>query len=85
MIRTQIYFDKDLYTNLKYCSQSRGISMSEYIRQLLADKIIFDSNVAKKSVNPLLKIAKLADKDPIPKKLENISGNVDKYLPKNLR
>lgn len=84
MIRTQIYFDKALYNNLKYCAKKRGISMSEYIRQLLSEKISFDP-IKKKKMDPLMELSKLADKDPTPKKLINISGNIDKYLPKNLR
>ena len=59
--------------------------MSEYIRQLLSDKITADPNIKKKKINPLLELTKLANEDPTPKKLINISGNIDKYLPKNLR
>lgn len=86
MTRTQIYFDQDLYTNLKIGATNRGISVSEYIRQLLSEKISFDPlTKKKKSKNPLLELARLGEKDKTPGKKTDVARNFDKYLPKEWR
>lgn len=81
MIRTQIYLDDNLITNLRIGAKYNKTTVSEYVRQLLNEKISPISIPATKKVSPLLKLAKLASKDPKPRRLINYSGNIDKYLP----
>lgn len=74
-------------TNLRIGAEINRISVSEYIRRLLNNKTEKDkfNRTMNKKKNPLWELVKIAENDPKPKKLINISGNVDKYLPEELR
>jgi hypothetical protein len=78
MIRTQIYFDKELYADLKTGAALNNTTISNYIRQLL---VLNKEQPTHKPLKSLLDFAKSA------KSLgkSNITKNFDKYLPKNLR
>jgi hypothetical protein len=83
MIRTQIYLDDNLLTNLRIGAKLNKTTVSGYLRDLLRNKIKTD--IKAKPKKTLLDLIKFADKQKKPKKLINLSGNMDKYLPENLR
>jgi len=87
MIRTQIYFTKELYRDLKTGAAINNTTVSDYIRQLLDDKSAINQLASKqnKPGNPLLELAKINPKRSASEKKLNISGKVDDYLPVNLR
>jgi len=81
MIRTQIYLQDTMMDDFRTGAMLNKTTVSEYIRQLLHEKSTLSSIIKMKKINPLLELAKLSNRDPKPKKLTNISGNFDKYLP----
>lgn len=79
MIRTQIYFDQNLYTNLQIGARLNKTTVSEYIRSLLKEQIKTNSRIkSKKSLSDLAKQAPKLGKS-------NIIKNFNKYLPKEWR
>ena len=79
MIRTQIYFDKDLYTLLKINANYLNISLSECIRQNIKE------NITKKKNNKytLYDFAKSAK--ALSKETTNLAQEMDKYLPEEFQ
>lgn len=73
--------DDNLITNLRIGAKYNKTTVSEYIRQLLNEKISAVSIPKNKKINPLLELAKLASKDKTKGKPTDISRNFDKYLP----
>ncbi|MBP9817529.1 hypothetical protein KBC75_02085 [Candidatus Shapirobacteria bacterium] len=83
MIRTQIYLDDNLLTNLRIGAKLNKTTVSGYLRDLLREKIKTNSQV--KSKNAFSELIKIANSFPKTKKKTNLSENIDKYLPENLR
>jgi len=86
MKRTQIYFDEDMATDLMLTARSNKLSVSALIREYVQTGL--KTNPIKKKAkkgNPLLQLAKAAAREKVPGKRTNVSGNMDKYLPKEWR
>ncbi|MFA6518071.1 MAG: hypothetical protein WCV93_00255 [Candidatus Shapirobacteria bacterium] len=85
MTRTQIYLDQNLAASLRTGAKLNKITVSAYIRQLLNAKPRLDSGAKIKNTDPLILLARMAVRRPVSKRSINISENIDKYLPENLR
>lgn len=82
MKRTQIYFPKDLYEKLKLGATLNEISVSEYIRKIIKEKVY--------KTNKKLKVPKkggnlsLISKNAVSFGIKDLSRNFDKYFEKSL-
>jgi hypothetical protein len=83
MVRTQIYFDENLFDNLRIGAKLNKSTVSAYIRKLLHEKISCDTKIGAKKT--LLDLGKSAKKYKKLKKRINVSGNMDKYQPEEWR
>lgn len=82
ILRTQIYFPKDLYQELKTGAVMNNLSLSEYIRRILKEKI-FSS---KEKVKVLTKKGKpsFLVKKAISFGKKDVAKNFDKYFEASL-
>jgi len=85
MLRTQIYFPKSLHEDLKTEAAAMGISLSEYIRMVLEEKLYLkkptrNSLVKKEKAKPSV-IAESA----ISFGIKDLARNFDKYFEASLK
>lgn len=79
MTRTQIYLDPDLYTNLKIGASLNKVTVSGYIRSLLATTLVCETKHRKApTLSTLARSARRLGKS-------NIAKDFDSYLPSDLQ
>lgn len=83
MLRTQIYFPKDLYQELKTGAVMNNLSLSEFIRRILREKI-FSSKEKVKIPSKKGDLSLLAKK-AVSFGKKDLAENFDKYLEASLK
>lgn len=83
MHRTQIYFPKELHEDLKVAAKAADLSISEFIRKSLEERLYFKTTKKAKTrkENPL----SLFFKNAMPLNKKDLSRNFDKYLEESLK
>lgn len=82
MLRTQIYFPKDLYQDLRAGAAMNNVSLAEYIRKLISEKLYIKPAVAK--IPAKKGDLSLLAKNAISFGKKDLAKNFDKYFEKSL-
>lgn len=84
MKRTQIYFPEELHKDLKVGAAMHKVSLSEYIRMILEEKLYNKTAKKKKPAKKKASLLILAD-NAVSFGIKDLARNFDKYFEASLK